>query len=647
MRDRLLLAALGVALAAAASGQTPGDLDLELGYRWIDVSGNEQMYRSQINERPGVLIRSLSYASSAPFEGLFDHLRVDAWDVGAGPAGTLRLSADQTDRYRLSFSWRRTDLYSALPAFANPFLEQGIVPGQHTFKRVRDIYDVNLEILPGKMITPILGYTRNVYRGPGRTTYFLGQDEFALGEDLHSRDEEYRIGLAFQKGPVQGAVIQGWRRYRWEDAVSLVPGAEGGNDPGSVLGQLVTASGIARTTTNRANTPITSAWVTAAVASRVKLIGSYVRADANAATDSAETDAGSFVSFQLQRFFSGLEDPVSSKAKTDYWRGSARAEVNLAPNVDFTAGWTERSRSLEGSALFSSLYLDTVTFGGVSAGDLLRALHAQSRLDRTDRIFDATVNARMLGPFAVNAGWSRMEQRVESTPDLSEIVLPDGQGGNFSRHVDTYGAGVTFSKYGLTLGADYRRDDANRPILRTDFVNRDRYKFRAGWSFKDRVRVGATWQETHWNNDVSEIGLHTTLREIAGDVEVSPVPMLTLRASAGEFKADRDILIRVPQNFDIAPSVHAELGHTWEAGVALALSPVALDAGYLRMTNTGSIPFTINRMRARAEVAVRPGIGVVGEWTRDQYSERAAFDQAASLANFNANRYGLFLRWHP
>ena len=60
-----------------------------------------------------------------------------------------------------------TDFYSALPAFANPFLAEGIIPGQQTYNRTRNIYDATLELLPGKMISPILQFTRNTYSGPG------------------------------------------------------------------------------------------------------------------------------------------------------------------------------------------------------------------------------------------------------------------------------------------------------------------------------------------------------------------------------------------------------------------------------------------------------------------------------------------------
>ena len=259
----LLTSLAGLMLCASTARPQSLPVDVELGYRWVQVAGNDGEYRTQINDRPGVLIRSLAYDSPEPIGRLFDHVHLDASDIGAGPAGALRFSASQMNLFRLSFTWRRTDLYSALPAFANPFLTQGIVPGQHTYDRRRDIYDATLEILPGKTITPILGYTRNEYSGPGTTTYFLGQNEFALNDKLHSRDEEYRVGLAFHAGPVEGEVMQGWRRYTWTDTASRsLPGAGGGNNSDPVLGQIVNATSIGGTTENRVNTPVTSAWIT-------------------------------------------------------------------------------------------------------------------------------------------------------------------------------------------------------------------------------------------------------------------------------------------------------------------------------------------------------------------------------------------------
>ncbi len=646
----LALAAVPVALLASA-GALPGQgipLDLEVGYRFVDVSGNEQEYRTQINDRQGFLLRSLDYTSEGALGRMLDYFHVDASDIGAGPAGQLRLQAGATDLYKLTFTWRETDLYSALPAFANPFLAEGVIPGQHTYNRTRNIYDATLELLPGKIVSPILQYTRNVYNGPGTTTYHLGGDEFRMNEQVNSVDELYRFGLGFNWGPVQGGFTQGWRYYRWQQVSTLVPGAGEGNVTRPILGQDVEADAIASVEENKVNTPVTNAWLTGSLFGRVKLVGSYMKADGSNETSYVEADAGNFVGFEIARFFSGLGETVNSRARTDYWRGSARAEIEIVPQLSISGGWVENSRTLTGQALISSLYLNTVTFAGVPTGDLLRQIDARTFVERQDVVFDASVNARMLGPFAVNAGWSQLQQDVVASSGAAGIVVPGADGGAFERTVNTYGGGASFSMWGVTLTGDYRHDDANQPIFRTDFINRDRYKFRGVWNFRDFLKIGAVFSETDAEDDIVEIGYRAKVREFVADVELTLFDnMLTLRGAGGEFAVDREILIRVPQDFEIVPTRQEEFGHTWEGGLRFQWGPFSLDGAYLWMNNNGSIPFTFNRARALAEFFFIQELGLTLEWNLDQYEERVAFDQAGPLANYDANRYYVGLHWRP
>jgi hypothetical protein len=637
-----------VLLGSGVLGAQAIPLDLEVGYRFVDVSGNEQMYRTQINDRQGFLLRSLDYTSGGPLFPFLDYFHVDASDIGAGPAGQLRLQAGAQELYKLTFTWRETDLYSALPAFANPFIAEGIIPGQHTYNRTRNIYDATLELLPGKIVSPILQFTRNTYKGPGTTTYHLGGNEFLLNDQVNSTDDLYRVGLGFQYGPVQGAVTQGWRYFRWNQVNTLAPGAGDGNVTTPILGQDVTADGIESVEENKVNTPVTNAWVTGNLFGRLKLIGSYMKADGSSETRYVETDAGNFVSFEISRFFAGLGEDIQSRARTDYWRGSARGEFDVTPNIQVAGGWSENSRTLTGQALIASLYLNTVTFAGVPAGDLLREIDARTFVERQDVVFDANVTATMLGPFSANVGWSQLQQDVLAAPDASEIVVPGGQGGEFDRTVNTFGGGATFAKWGLTLTADYRHDDANQPIFRTDFINRDRYKFRGLWSYKDFLKIGAVFQETHADDDIVEIGYKARVREFVADVEVSLLKnMLTLRGAGGEFATNRQILIRVPQDFEIVPTKQTELGHTWEGGVNFTWDAFSVDAAYLWMNNNGSIPFTVERFRVLADYFFLKNLGVTFEWLDDKYSERPAFDQAGPLADYDGNRYYFGLRWRP
>ena len=184
-----------------------------------------------------------------------------------------------------------------------------------------------------------------------------------------------------------------------------------------------------------------------------------------------------------------------------------------------------------------------MNYAGQSTGNLVQEINAHTEVDETDRIFNAGVSARLIGPFSVNAGWSQTQQNVTATPDASEIVIPGGQGGRYQRVVNTWGGGATFSQWGLTLTANYHHDEADVPIFRTDYLHRDRYDFRGLWNFKDFLKVGAVFRETHADDDIVTIGYDTTIREVQGNFEVTVLKdMLTVRGAGGEFLTDREIL---------------------------------------------------------------------------------------------------------
>ena len=643
---RLLPPALLLGLTASLAVGQSVPLDITFGYRFVKLDGSSDEYRTQINDREGLLLRNVTFATGdfGGKTGLVDHFRFDASDLGAGPAGALRLEAGRSGLYNLRFSYRRAETFSALNDFANPLFPT-VIPGQHTVNRVRNLFDAEIELFPGRAITPILGYTRNTYSGPGRTTYHVGQDEFRLASDLDDIDQEVRAGLAFDAGPVTGRFVQGWRQFRDTERLTLAPGERNGNNSGPVLGVPVNLSDFNRTNATKTNTPSTFALVTGRLGPRVKLIGSYQRASAEADTNESEGLTGNLVSFEISRFFAGLTETASTRSKATFWRGSGRAEVAIADGFDLTAGFARRHRYLDGFALVSSLYLNTVTFAGQDPKSLLVLLQADNAMDRTDDVFDVTLSARALGPFALRAGWTRTEQDVTVTPDLSEIVVPGNQGGAFGRRVNAYSAGASYSVAGFTLGADYQGERANAPIVRTDFIDRDRYRVRLAWNEKDFLHVSVNGMQLDSSNDRPGIGYDGRMREYGGDLEITPVKPLRLRFSAGRYTADSTIPYRLPQDFTTAVSAHRERGSSLEGGVTLTFSWLTLDGSYARFTNKGSYPFTIDRARAGGEVPVTPTLAFVGEWTRDKYNDVA--QDAGNLGKFDANRYGVYVRWHP
>ena len=635
-----LLGALLLAPAAASGQAIP--LDLELGYRFVDVEGNEDMYRSQINEREGLLLRSLTFSTGTVGGSFLDFLRVDAADLGIGPAGRFRLETGKSGTYRLRVDYRRMDFFSALPAFANPLLDRGIIPGQHTYDRDRHVLDAEVEILPNGAITPIVGYTLNRYDGPARTTYFVGTDEFRLASDLEDTEQEVRVGFGFRAGDFTGRIVQGWRQFKETERLTLAPGESAGNNLTPILGTPQSLTDFDRVSRVRTNVPVTTAFVTGRLAGRVKIAAGYVRA--NGETQAAETEdlTGNLVSFQISRFFQGLSEPISSRARNEQWRGHGRIEVEIADGMDVTVGYMHRHRELDGFALISSLFLDTLTFSGQDPRNLERLIEANTALERTEKVFDASFDARSLGPVALRVGYEQTDQDVRVTPDPEEIVVPGGQGGDFERRIRTWNASANFSRSGLTLGADYRRDRADDAIVRIDFIDRDRYRVRAGWSFGDRVRLSANGEQVDVSNDKPGIGFDSRLRQYGGDLEGMPVKPLTLRVSASRFEATSTIPIRQPQDFSVITSAHRERGTWLEGGASLTFARFRLEGAVGRLENEGTFPFTIDRARARAEFDWNSRLTSIVDWNGDQYSETRQHN--GDLGGYDADRYGVFLR---
>ncbi|HEY6893280.1 MAG TPA: hypothetical protein VI258_03865, partial [Rhodanobacteraceae bacterium] len=626
-------AVIAALAAAPLFAQTP-PLDIEAGFRFLDLKGNSDMYRSQINERSGFLIRSLTLAGN---EGTFaDFYRVDVSDLGVGPAGSLRVEAGKSSLYRFTLAYRQMNAFSALPAFANPLLDQGIIPGQHTYDRERRMIDADLEIDKWSKITPFIGFSYNKYSGPGTSTYTLGGDEFLLNSSLKDRDAEIRAGASFSFSKISGQLTQGWRTFRDHETLNLAPGAGAGNNSGSILGTPISATGISRDDHASGRTPYTNAYATSQLTNRLRLIGSYVRSSAKSDSNEDEGASGSFVSFAISRIFSGFSDQISGTAHDNTWRGTARAELSVTDKVDVFANAQREHRSLEGAALINDLFLNSVNFGGLDPRDVQAVINAHNSLERDEDVLSVAASARSLGPFAVRAGASISNQDVTVSPDLSEIVVPGAsQGGRFSRRVTSLDASGTWAHSGYSAEAWWRHDSADDPIMRTDFLTRERYRMRGGWNgLANRIRLGITAEETTPKNDESGIDYSAKMRQLTADAEAAPTQIIRLRLAISRFRSNSSIVVRRPETFATDTSINRESGNSAEGGVAVTFTPVSLDASVLHFTNSGSNPFTLERFAVRAMSKLfRDKYGLTVEWNRDTYSE-----PSPAFGNFRGDR---------
>jgi hypothetical protein len=636
------VAAVAVLLAIPAAAQST-HYDVSLGYQWLNVGGNKDVQRSQTGLQDGPVLGGLSVVVGDTDKSLFfDRLQFDAAGFGGSPDGYFRLQLRRTLQYDLTINYRRAEVFSAFPDLANPFQSEGVVPGEHTLDRTREMLDLQLDLLPGGVITPIIGYSRETYTGPARTTYHVGEDEFRLNSDLDETVDEYRVGLRFAAGGFHGTVIQGWRKLDSVTHFTLTPGAGEGNSSTPLLGSDVTLDSLQRRASTSGTSPFTTAVVTGRVGDRVRLTGSYAHTDLRSDTEEDEALSGQLASFALRRFFGGLDDTVTGKAKSPVWHGELSADIEITSWLDLIASYAGSHRELSGSALLTYDYLDTSSFAGVNEGDLQVLTDAATAFKRDEDTGQVKLLARPLSWLRVWVAGSRINQDISVTPAAAEIVIPGGQGGSFSRDIDRTEAGAVATVGPVELRGDWSSDDADGTVLRTDYTDRDWWRVRGSLKLAPLLRFLASYESMDAKNPTTSVDFRYGYIRRAVDLELSkPGAPYSLTVGYSTYGNNTDLLIRQPQDFSVVAAPYLEKGKSLDGHLRWSFGRVVAEVGGNRFTNDGTFPLKLRRAFARVEVAEGKSISTVAEYEHRSYDETVRH-----LGDYRSDRYGIFVRYH-
>jgi hypothetical protein len=632
-----------VACWAATAGAQPTQFSLDLGYQWTSISGNNDVFRSQVNEGKGLALHSLSIVSFDNSQGgkLFDRVRIDAAGIGGEPQSSFRLEAGLARTYNLRFTYRHAEFFNSLPDFANPLLGSGVFPGEYTLNRNLDSANLDVELLPGSAVRPLFGYSWVRYAGSGRTTAQVGQNEFRLDSRLGETTQEIRGGVAFTVGDFEGSIVQGWRMVDSTQREWLAAGAGDGNNTRPVLGQPITLSGLSDRTDTHGTTPMTTGLVTGRFSDRFRVVGSFTRADFNSGSVDTEAAAGSLASFKLSRFYAGLYESSAARAESTDWQGEVRVEADPIDGFEVAAAYTKKHRDLDGLATIADLYSNTVNFSGADPKDVSTLIDAATAMKRDENTFEAKVSATDLGPLRLWAGWARSSQDVEVTPAAAEIVVPGGQSGRFDREVKRTSAGATLLVGGLKFGVDWKKDDADKAVVRTDYLSLERWRGRVNWTAGKFMQLVGTAERITADNPTTGINQTSTTKHWAGDAVFTPIEPLAIRVGYGVYRVDSRITIRTPQDFLLVPSIYGEDGTSKEAGITYKVGRFGLDAAYSRFSNTGDLPLTLDRTTAGLDFDLTSTVGASLRFDKRKYEENLL-----PIANYDAKIYGFFLRWH-
>lgn len=618
------------------------EMGVELGFQSLDVTGNEDVFRTQVNSDDGLLLNAFYYNlidADDQYRG-FDRIRIDASGFGASPQGHFRLQAEKAGLYDLRLSYLRMEHYNALPGYANPFLNQDIVPGQHTLDRVRDTLDFQLKFTPSKAWQPYLAFSQSSYDGPGRSTYHLGQDEFQIVNDRSDKETEVRLGLAFDLGKFQGELAQGWRNLDTEENVSLLTGTGSGNNIREVLGREIELDSLERQSQFDADMPTTTFHINGELHERVRVLGSYIRTELESTLDEQEMAMGSLASFQISRFYDGLNETISSDTDGEQWRAHLQADVLLPANWKWRVSWTNLNRDLNGHALITTLYTDAVTFGNSNPQDFLNQLDARTYVEREEERLETTITTPNLRGFRLWAGFTRASVDSRIDADLAEIVVTGGQGGDFERDVDTIRAGAMYKKRHHQIKVEWESKSADELVLRTDFdewTKRSvRFKTRLAKWFHLTGR--ALWVDQE--NDHPDIALTSDHTNYGVDALLNVKKAFNARVSYGVFDFESDVRIIQPQDFTWSNSFHREDGNELEFDLSYHVKSFEIRAQHAQYESEGLLDFELDRSQFQFGYTFANNLAAVLVYGTQDYEEDALVS-----ADYDSESIAVLLRW--
>jgi hypothetical protein len=207
---------LGAQFSAAAQSPTPTPSSddytvrssVEIGYRWRDVNGSENKYRSDLNYKAGVRVFDSSFfIENNTKKGWFDSALIMSSGWGGDPSGMFRLNMEKTGAYRFDSNIRRVRYFNNLINHVNP---NNTPSSLHFANTTHNFGDFDVTVFPeSENIRIRAGFSYNRTSGPAGYTHRAYSDEFGVESEVDYGSDDFRFGaegkwLGFNMGFTYG-----------------------------------------------------------------------------------------------------------------------------------------------------------------------------------------------------------------------------------------------------------------------------------------------------------------------------------------------------------------------------------------------------------------------------------------------------------
>jgi hypothetical protein len=256
----------------------------EVGVRGVEVNGNKEKYRSDLNYQPGVRLfdSSLLLRANEGTPGPFDTFLATSSGWGGDPTGYLRLNAEKSKWYEFNATVRKVDYYNSL---SNLALNQHIADNEHK------LGDFDVTLMPEARVKFNVGYSFDRLSGNSFTTYDYQRDEFPVALPVRSQTNDFRFGVDARVSVLDISFQQGLRYFK-DDSTYVVSNPPGGFIPGNNPTNSSVIRDFHRDLPTRGTIPYSRLTLHTLLAKKVDITGRVIYTDAETEYELFETVTG-------------------------------------------------------------------------------------------------------------------------------------------------------------------------------------------------------------------------------------------------------------------------------------------------------------------------------------------------------------------
>lgn len=607
--------------AAAPAAQAPAPApagepwltgSIDFGYRFREVGGNINTYRSVVDYGHGPRLFGWDFTIQDPKKRWFDRIDTRGNDWGGEPYNTASVDARKMGVYEFRFDYRNIAYFNNLPSFADPLSQtEGVFLDERSYDTRYRFSDFQLDLLPGKRIVPYLAYSRQSFFGTGVTTFVAQSNEYPVFNNLSDSMDNYRGGVRFGFDHLHMTLEQGGTTFRDDQRVGYT-GQSTGNFTGLFLQRQLLLNNALEAYAVSGQGIYTKATLNANPVSWADLFGEFLYSQPKNDITYNQTNQGNFVDLATATFFNSQQQALSGEVKQPHVSANVGGEVRPLRRLRIIESWmTDRYHDASNALVAGQM----VFFGPVTAttNPITDRLFVNYNQQQLDVLYDVIPKVTLRG------GWRYVWGDAGVRPP-SLLPITGLEQADLHRQVGL--AGVTYRSGGkLSASLDFEGADSDNTYFRTSLHNYQLVRARARYQVLNSLSLGANFYYLNNNNPIPGIGYDYHSQDISASFAWTPNSGKRVSV-LGEYTRSAlksDISYLEPEFLTPERSLYRDNAHTGNAIADFALPGYSgltprIGLGGAFFISNGSRPTSYYQPLARLSVPFNKHVYWNSEW---------------------------------